>query len=75
MPKANLFKAHLEDADSVGAILKEAILAEIRLNEASLAQANLHRVNLSVAKGLNLAQINSAFTDEETKLPLDFQPQ
>ncbi|WP_371571337.1 pentapeptide repeat-containing protein [Streptomyces canus] len=84
---ANLFSATLTEADLTGATLTSANLGsasltearlsgakltEVSLREATLTKADLRASDLSTAKSLVPAQITSARTDEDTKLPPRF---
>jgi hypothetical protein len=66
---AYLFQAHLKGADLSGADLTGANLSGADLSAADLAEVNLRGADLSGAKGLTREQIESAITDETTKLP------
>jgi uncharacterized protein YjbI with pentapeptide repeats len=73
---ANLSRANLTGADlSGGAILREgAVLANADLRGANLTGANLKSADLTGAIGLTQAQIDSALTDNATKLPAGLKP-
>ena len=71
---ANLIETNLRGADLSEAILSWAILRRADLSDANfsgtnLRGANLSRANLSRAMNLTQEQIDSAITDEDTKLP------
>ena len=70
--------ADLIRADLRGAILEEANLSGADLREANLSGADLREANLSGAniigaESLTKEQIESAITDEDTKLPDDLR--
>jgi uncharacterized protein YjbI with pentapeptide repeats len=66
---ADLSRADLSDADLGGACLTAANLSRANLTDADLTDADLSSADLSGAKGLTREQIESAITDEDTKLP------
>jgi uncharacterized protein YjbI with pentapeptide repeats len=71
---ANLSGAELSKAVLTEADLHEAKLTKVDLNEAKLTKVDLNEADLSGAdlssvRGLSQEQLNSAFTDEYTKLP------
>ena len=71
---ADLSGARLSEAKVGGADLSHALLSEADLSKADLSRANLSKANLSGADlsetiGLTREQIESAITDEDTKLP------
>ena len=71
---ANLQNADLRGVDFSGASLGGANLKGARLDHAILENCNLNKANLSgttltAVKGLTLAQIATAVTDEATQLP------
>ena len=80
---ATLSGADLKWADLSGANLDEADLYRADLSGANLEGANLYRTdltgadltgaNLREAKNLTQKQIDSAITDEDTKLPGDLK--
>jgi len=61
--------ARLNGADLNHANLRETDLSGADLNQATLFRAKLFAVDLSSVFGLTQEQLNSALTDEETKLP------
>ncbi len=65
--KANLGDANLQEADLRGADLRGT-----RFVGANLSNAKLQGVDLGSAKCLTQDQIESAFTDETTTLPIEF---
>jgi uncharacterized protein YjbI with pentapeptide repeats len=69
LQRANLERAILENADLSGADLRGAILRGADLSLANLQKTDLRGVDLTASKGLTLAQINSAITDNSTQLP------
>ncbi|MCJ7751072.1 MAG: pentapeptide repeat-containing protein [Armatimonadetes bacterium] len=69
LSSAFLVDANLTEANLTGANLAGANLIGADLSSAHLAGANLSWANLSEAKGLTREQIESAITDEKTKLP------
>ena len=74
LTEANLSGALLLSVDLTGAGLRFAnffnvALTQANFMEADLAGANLHRADLSEAHNLTQEQIDSAITDENTKLP------
>jgi hypothetical protein len=71
---ADLLRANLEGAYLVNARLERANLAEARLEGAILKGAHLEGAILTGAAGLTLDQIESAVTDEKTRLPTYFRP-
>ena len=71
--RADLFGADLSEANLSRAILIKADLSEADLSGAILLSANLRGVNLYAAKNLTQEQIESAITDEDTKLPDDLK--
>lgn len=72
---ARLIKTNLEKADLCGANLRCAILQEVCLLGANLRNTALHEAHLegtdiTVAKNLELKQIQSAYGDSPSSLPL-----
>lgn len=67
--RAGLLEANLTEAFLNGANLERANLERASLKEANLNRANLMGADLSEAKNLTLEQVQSARTDETTKLP------
>jgi hypothetical protein len=73
---ANLQKANLEGAELSYADLREARLGGADLSGADLGGAHLEGADLTDVKNLTQAQVDSAFTNEKTKLPRGlYQPQ
>ncbi|MCH8090542.1 MAG: pentapeptide repeat-containing protein, partial [Chloroflexi bacterium] len=66
---AVLFGAHLEEASLKDAHLQGADFADAHLEGASLKDARLEGTDLRGASGLTKEQIESALTDEKTRLP------
>ncbi|MGA8809567.1 MAG: pentapeptide repeat-containing protein [Thermoanaerobaculia bacterium] len=67
---AILVDADLQDADLTFAQLDGAILSNANLANAVLFGTSLHGANLEFARNLTQAQINDAFTDCSTILPV-----
>jgi uncharacterized protein YjbI with pentapeptide repeats len=67
---AILAEADLQDADLTFAQLDGVILSNANLANAVLFGTSLHGANLEFAKNLTQAQINDAFTDCSTILPV-----
>ena len=63
----------LNGADLIRADLRGAILEEANLSGADLREANLSGANIIGAESLTKEQIESAITDEDTKLPDDLK--
>jgi hypothetical protein len=70
LSNANLTWAHLTNADLSNANLNIAYFAGTDLAGAHLNEANLAGADLAAAQGLTQAQVDSAITDEYTRLPL-----
>jgi|ERR1044072_8549924 uncharacterized protein YjbI with pentapeptide repeats len=70
---AQLALTNFEGADLEGSNFQGAKLYGVNFNDADLTTANIRGVNLSRVKGLTQEQVDSAFTDEYTKLPKGIQ--
>jgi hypothetical protein len=71
---AVLTEAHLERAFLQGAHLEAAFVAAAYVEEAILTDAHLEGAHLNVALKLTQQQVDSAFTDDATKLPSGLHP-
>ncbi|MCI0546974.1 MAG: TIR domain-containing protein [Candidatus Rokubacteria bacterium] len=71
---ANLSQAQLEGAYLGGTHLEGANFSSAYLEGADLSRVHLARANLTYAIGLTKQQIESAITDENTKLPYYLAP-
>jgi uncharacterized protein YjbI with pentapeptide repeats len=74
LSKADLSGAGLPKADLSGANLSGAHFSRADLSGANLSGAHLSGADLSGAAGLSQDQVDSAFTDEATKLPPERHP-
>lgn len=66
---ANLYNANIAGANFEVANLESANLIEADLSDTNISGANLKSANLTSAKNLTKEQIESAVTDDNTKLP------
>jgi uncharacterized protein YjbI with pentapeptide repeats len=70
LERADLTRARLERARLAGAHLEGATLADARLDQADLTRAYLHGANLIGVVDLTQAQLDAAYGDETTRLPV-----
>ena len=71
--RADLSEANLSEANLIEANLEGANLEGANFYRADLTGADLTGVDLREAKNLTQEQIDSAITDEDTKLPDDLK--
>lgn len=72
LEEALLMRANLQGASLTGTNLQGADLEDANLREASLAFANLQQADLSTAHNLDLARLDGARANSETKWPEGF---